>query len=94
MAIPMTSETLAIAGRVLWFEPPEQAMADITRFLAYAFRYATHPDMKALRRAVGDDALREALDNAPSGIIDARSWAYWRLMLDMPPKPLPSRSLG
>lgn len=30
-----------------------------------------------LRAYVCDDDIREALDQAPPGIIDARSWAYW-----------------
>ncbi|MBJ7486582.1 hypothetical protein [Brevundimonas sp.] len=93
MSIPPTSESLDIARRVIWFEQPEQALSDATRFLAYAFRYATHEDMRTLRRTIDDDVLRTALDQAPPGIIDARSWSYWRLMLDLPTRPLPSRSL-
>jgi hypothetical protein len=42
-----------------------------------------------------DEDLREALRNAPPGIIDARSLAYWYLMLDVEPvPPLPVRSFG
>jgi hypothetical protein len=37
--------------------------------------------MAALRGAWGDAALREALERAPPGIIDARSRAYWVLVL-------------
>src|SRR5690554_5819138 len=54
-----------------------------------------HDDVKIVRQAVGDNAMREALDNAPPGIFDGRSWAYWHLILhgreDAPP--LPVRSL-
>lgn len=92
--IPLTAETRDIARRVVWFEPPEKALADVTRFMAYAFRYATHADMKALRRHLSDDEMRRALDGAPPGIIDGRSWAYWRLMLDLPDKALPRRDLA
>ncbi len=75
------AELAAIARRTIWFEPPETALADRPRFLAYAFRYASAEDMTTLRATLGDDALRYALDCAPPGIIDARSWAYWNLML-------------
>jgi len=33
--------------------------------------------MKVIRQYADDADFREALDKAPPGIIDARSWAYW-----------------
>lgn len=92
IALPVNDDTRAIASRVVWFETPDVALSDAVRFLAYAFRYATHSDMRTLRTFIDDDALRDALNYAPPGIIDGRSWAYWRLMLDLPPRPLPARS--
>jgi len=48
-----------------------------------------------IRRHVSDDDLREALDRAPPGIMDARSWAYWNSKLGRyPPPPMPVRALG
>ena len=94
MGIHPTPEVRAIASRIIWFEGPDKALADVTRFLAYAFRYATYEDMKALRLHLTDDELRHALEHAPPGIIDGRSWAYWRLMLELPDKPLPVRVLA
>ncbi|MBX9617396.1 MAG: hypothetical protein K2X25_17525 [Caulobacteraceae bacterium] len=91
MPLPLNDDMAAIARRVIWFETPEQALSDTRRFLAYAFRYATHEDMQTLRRHLGDEDLRDALEHAPPGIIDGRSWSYWRLMLDLPPRPLPTR---
>jgi hypothetical protein len=41
--------------------------------------------MRTLRRYLGDDDLREALDRASAGIFDPRSWSYWRLVLDRAP---------
>jgi len=76
-----------LARRVIWFEAPDQALADPVRFVAYAFRYATHHDMKIIREHMTDDDLRDALDHAPPGIIDARSWAYWNAMLGRYPAP-------
>lgn len=94
MALPVTPETLDVARRVVWFEPPEEAMKDTRRFMAYAFRYATHQDMLILRRHLTDDFLRDALEHAPPGIIDGRSWAYWRLVLELPPSGLPTRQFA
>lgn len=91
--LPVNAQTLALASRLIWFEPAEQALADGVRLLAYAFRYARAPDMAVLRQYLDDDALRHALLHAPPGIIDARSWAYWQLMLDLEPTPMPQREL-
>lgn len=90
--IPLTPETAAVARRVIWFEEPEQALSDPVRFMAYAMAYATHEDMNAIRRYVTDEDFREALDNAPPGIIDGRSWAYWNSKFGRyPPPPSPER---
>jgi hypothetical protein len=90
--IPLTAETSAIARRIVWFEAPAQALEDPVRFMAYAMRHATHADMKTLRQYVSDDDFREALDRAPAGIIDPRSWAYWNSVMGRyPAPPMPTR---
>jgi hypothetical protein len=86
--IPSTPEILAISRRILWFEEPEVALANPIRFVAYAMRYATHQDISIIRRFVDDDALKEVLLNAPLGIIDPRSWAYWHVKMGIFPPPL------
>ncbi|MBF0334494.1 MAG: nucleotidyltransferase domain-containing protein [Alphaproteobacteria bacterium] len=87
--LPATVAMRAVARRVIWFEEPEVALSDPIRFMAYAMAYATHEDMKEIRRHVDDDAFREAIDNAPPGIIDPRSWAYWNLKMGRFPAPPP-----
>ena len=72
-AIPVTPLTLDIARRIIWFEPPDHALADPIRFMTYAMTYARHEDMRVIRRYVSDDDMRDALDHAPPGIIDPRS---------------------
>lgn len=93
--IPLTAETEAIARRVIWFEEPRQALTDPVRFLAYAMTYGDYADMAVIRRYLSEDDLREALANAPAGVFDARSWAYWNLKLGrFPAPPLPERKLA
>jgi hypothetical protein len=93
--IPVTPETLAIACRVIWFEPAEKALSDPVRFMAYAMMYALPEDMCVIRTYVSDDDFRDALDHAPPGIIGARSWAYWNAKLGRyPPPPHPVRTFG
>ncbi len=93
--LPLNEETAAVARRLMWFESPADALADPVRFMAYAFARATHVDMKVLRAYLDEADLREALDAAPPGIIDPRSWAYWNLRLGRHPAPaMPKRRLG
>lgn len=93
--IPLNGETAAIAAQIIWFESPSEALSDPVRFMAYAMTYAMHEHMRALRRYVSDDDFREALDHAPPGIIDPRSWSYWNSKMGRyPPPPLPVRRFG
>lgn len=93
--LPINDDTRAVARRVVWFEDPNQALADPARFMAYAFAYATHADMKVLLADLNEDDIRYALDTAPPGIIDPRSWAYWNLRVGRyPPPPMPRRKLA
>ena len=66
-------------------------------FLAAAKRivWLRAPEAMALLIAhIGEDGLREAIDNAPPGIIDPRSWSYWNARIGRSPAPrLPRRVL-
>ena len=93
--IPLNPETEPVVRRIVWFESPEEALADPVRFMAYAMACATHEDMKVIRHYIDDADFLEALNNAPPGIIDRRSWAYWNSKLGRyPAPPLPVRQLG
>ena len=90
--LPETVELLAVAERVVWFKPPAEALADPVHFLAHVMTYGTVEDLRALEGVIGPDEFREALDDAPPGVFDARSWAYWNLKCGRKPAPpLPVR---
>jgi hypothetical protein len=90
--LPPDRDLLAVAPRVIWFEPPEQALANPIRFLAYLMTYGTADDIAVVRRYLDLDDFREALEHAPPGIIDERSWAYWNAMVGRyPAPPMPRR---
>ncbi|MGC2395418.1 MAG: hypothetical protein WA579_05410 [Rhodomicrobium sp.] len=92
--IPLTPQIARIAKRIIWFESPVAALRDPVRFMAYAMARACHKDMQVIRRHVSWEDFLEALDRAPPGIIDARSWAYWNLRAGRyPPPPMPKRQL-
>jgi hypothetical protein len=90
--LPATSELLSVAERVVWFKAPSEALADPVHFLAHVMTYGTVEDLRALEGVVGPCEFREALEHAPPGIFDARSWAYWNLKCGRVPAPtLPVR---
>jgi hypothetical protein len=83
-----------LAKRVVWFQPPTEALADRSRFLAYLMTYGTAEDVTIARRHFAPAEFREAIENAPPGIFDERSWAYWNLILGhYPAPPMPRRRL-
>ena len=92
--LPHTTAFLAAAKRIVWFRTPEEALDNPIELMAYAMRYATDEDMALLLDHIGADGLREAIDNAPPGIIDPRSWSYWNVRIGRcPAPPLPRRTL-
>jgi hypothetical protein len=91
---PATPELLAVAERVVWFKAPADALADAVHFLAHVMTYGTVEDLRALQGIAGPGEFREALEHAPPGIFDPRSWAYWNLKCGrVPAPPLPIRHL-
>ena len=92
--LPNIPALIALARRTVWFQQPSEALADPVHLIAHVLTYGTHADVKVLRRYVSDDDLREAIERAPAGIFDARSWAYWNLKIGRwPAPPLPARML-
>jgi hypothetical protein len=90
--LPPDPDLLTVAKCVVWFEPPEQALANPIRFLAYLMTYGTLEEIAVIRRYLDLDDFREALEDAPPGIIDERSWAYWNVMIGRHPiPPMPRR---
>jgi hypothetical protein len=90
--LPRNSDLLEVAPRVNWFEPAEATLRDPVRFLAYLMTYGTSEDVAVVRRYLSLEDFREALEHAPPGIMDERSWAYWNTVTDRyPVPPMPRR---
>ena len=95
MTLPTTPEMLAVAERVVWFSPPEETLRQPYLFLAHLMTYGLIPDVVYVQRTLGMAAFEEALQHAPAGVFDARSWAYWHLMCGQAtPPPLPERQFN
>ncbi|MBX3498943.1 MAG: hypothetical protein KF889_05820 [Alphaproteobacteria bacterium] len=91
-ALPPFPDLLDVARNTVWFKEPAATLNNPAHFIAYALTYGTPADVKMLRKHVDDDGLREALDHAPPGVFDGRSWTYWNLMMGRyPAPPMPQR---
>jgi hypothetical protein len=91
--LPYNPDLLKVAPRIIWFEPAEAALANPMRFLTYLMAFGTIEEIKVVRRYVSLDDFREALEHAPPGVMDKRSWAYWNTKLGRyPVPPMPRRS--
>jgi hypothetical protein len=83
----------AIAAKYVWWRAPEAELAQPRHFLCQLMTLGTAEDVRAVRRALGDAAFVDALEHAPAGVMDAKSWNYWRLVFGCPPAPMPARPL-
>lgn len=92
--LELTPELQEAITRCIWFEPAERAIQNTAKLTAHILTYGSIGDVKALRAQLSDAELKRALDNAPAGIFDARSWAYWHLCMGQrTPPPMPMRKL-
>jgi len=82
-----------IARELYWWQPPEVSLANPCRFLAQVMTLGTSGEVQSVRQTFGAGALKDALLNAPPGVFDARSWAYWRKVFGLGQAELPRRSL-
>jgi hypothetical protein len=83
-----------LARRYVWWQSAAATLARPDLLLCQLMQLGTAEDVRAARSLVGDDAFRDALRSAPPGILDAKSWNFWHLvLLHQPPPPLPSRPL-
>jgi hypothetical protein len=92
-ALPHTPELENVARNTVWFKPPIEALDEPFHLVAHVLTFGTHEDVTTLCKYISDSELREAIDHAPPGIFDPRSWAYWNLKLGRyPAPPMPTRT--
>ena len=82
-----------IAKELFWWQTPEVSLADPRRFLAQVMTLGTWQEVQLAKDEFGWEALKDVLLNAPAGVFDGRSWAYWRAVFRLPEAELPRRSL-
>ncbi|SCM71234.1 conserved hypothetical protein [uncultured Pleomorphomonas sp.] len=79
--LPCNADLIEVAERTVWYKTPPDAIRDSLNFVAHVLTYGTPEDVAALRRYLTLDEIRQALDQAPPGVFDGRSWSYWNTMV-------------
>ena len=89
----MTDSLKQVAQELFWWQAPEISLASPRRFLVQTMALGTWEEVQQVRKTYGWDAFKDALQNAPTGVLDRRSWVYWRNFLGLPKAEPPRRSL-
>jgi len=81
-----------VARRMVCHEPPEQALAWPEMFLSCVMTYGTAWDIVTTEKYFTRADFQGALENAPPGVFDGRSWTYWNTVMGRTPvPPMPKR---
>ena len=83
----------AVAGRVIWWKPASEALADRRHFLARVMASGTFDEVCFVQSHFPPEAFRAVLEDPPAGVFDPRSWAYWNLVCGRDAPELPRRRL-
>lgn len=84
----------AVAKRLVWFKPPEDALQEKKLFLAHVMTYGTLRDLIVVLGFFSESDLDAVLDDPPPGIFDPRSWTFWNVRYHREPiPPLPTRRI-
>jgi len=82
-----------LAKRYVWWESPQWAYEHPTIFLANIMNLGTWEDTQLVRKLLGDEVLKQVLQEAPSGYFNYRAWDYWHSKFGIKNiPPLPQRS--
>ena len=85
----MNEQLISTAKRINWYIAPEALLEDKNRFLCEVMARGALQDVAAAKSAFPLKSFRKAYKDAPPGLFDRRSWAYWGLILFSDPDRLP-----
>jgi hypothetical protein len=88
---PYSAELIRVAKKVVWYDSPDQTLADLPTFLAHLMVYGSPADVEVVERYVALEEFRKVLENAPAGVFTVESWQRWHERFGMPVPPLPRR---
>jgi len=79
---------------VAWWKEPAETLSKPDDFLCRVMLWGTWEDWSTMLAQHGREAFRHALEAASLGVLDLRSWIYWRGRLGLPEAPPPVRYLA
>jgi hypothetical protein len=83
-----------LAKKYVWWQAPAEALKHPQVLLCQLMQLGTWSDVREVRSLVGDAAFKDALQRAPPGLLDRKSWNYWNLFYGfVPVPPMPTRPL-
>ena len=88
---PYPAELRRVARKVVWYDSPDETLADLPTFLTHLMVYGSSTDMKVVERYVPLKEFRRVLENPPAGVFTKEVWVRWHERLGMPVPPLPRR---
>jgi hypothetical protein len=91
LAAPYPVELLRVAKKVVWYDSPENTLADLPTFLAQVMIYGSAADVATVERFVPAEEFRNVLQSAPAGVFTDESWRRWHERFSMSVPPLPRR---
>ena len=91
LTAPYPADLLRVARKVVWYDSPEQTLADLMTFLAHLMVYGSAADVLVAERYVPAEEFRRILEDAPAGVFTQEAWEKWHEQLGMPAPPLPRR---
>jgi hypothetical protein len=91
LTAPYPTELVRVARKVVWYDSPEDTLADLSTFLTHLMVYGSPMDVTVVERYVPLQEFRSVLENAPAGVFTKEVWRRWHEKFGMPVPPLPRR---
>ena len=91
LSTPYPAELVRVARKVVWYDNPQQTLADLPTFLVHLMVYGSSADVAIVEGYVPADEFRRVLENAPAGIFTRDAWDRWHKKFGMYVPPLPRR---
>ena len=91
LTAPYPAGLIRVARKVVWYDSPEETLADLPTFLAHLMVYGSPTDLAVVECYVPLEEFRRVLDTAPVGVFTKDSWQRWHERFGMAVPSLPRR---
>jgi hypothetical protein len=91
LTTPYPAELLRVARKVVWYQNPEETLADLMTFLTHLMVYGSADDVSVAEGYVPAEEFRKVLENSPAGVFTQDVWEKWHERFGIPAPPLPRR---